>query len=163
MSVRDLVVSECTTAGLRRAPTIAANLDRIFSGLEAGEWKTLRAQLESLSTNTSQRKERAVVAYLLHGKKYPGLGQKQARNLIQWLGLSRYEIPLDSRVLKKLREFGSNFVPSGTALTDEAVYLYVQEGLQSIAKHLDIYPCELDACIFASFDISDDAEGDDEV
>jgi thermostable 8-oxoguanine DNA glycosylase len=157
-----LAAIECTNAGLRRAPTIAKNLDRIFSLLEAGEWKALRAQLDTLVTNTTQKKERAVVSYLLRGKKYPGLGQKQARNFIQWLGLSRYEVPLDSRVLKKLREFGSSFVPSSAALTDEAVYSYIQEGLQSIAKHLGIYPCELDACIFASFDMSDDADGDDE-
>jgi hypothetical protein len=33
-----------------------------------------------------------------------GVGPKQARNLLQSLGLTRYEIPLDSRVMRFLRE-----------------------------------------------------------
>ena len=84
--------------------------------------------------------------------KYPGLGQKQSRNFIQWLGLSKYEIPIDSRTLKKLKEFGCNFVPSGSSLTDKTIYLFVQDCLIQISEKLDIYPCELDACIFSSFD-----------
>ena len=157
-SVRAMIVRECTGAGLRRAPTIAKNLERIYDVLEAGEWENLLNHLNNLTKNTSIGKERSVISYLLSEKKYPGLGQKQARNFIQWLGLSRYEIPLDSRTLKKLKEFGATFVPSSSALTDEAVYLFVQNGLQSIAKSLDIYPCELDACIFSSFDIEDSAD-----
>lgn len=157
-SVRNLIERECKNAGLRRAPTIANNLERIFSGLESLGWDNLLKQLNTLVQNTSSKKERSVVSYLLSEKKFPGLGQKQARNFIQWLGLSRYEIPLDSRILKKMKEFGATFVPSGSALTDESVYLFVQSGLQQIAKSLDIYPCELDACIFASFDIDEDVE-----
>lgn len=90
-----------------------------------------------------------VTDYLRSGA-FPGLGQKQARNFLQWIGLSRYEVPLDSRVLKRLQEFGANFVPSSSAMTDEAVYLFVQDLVQRIAKELGIYPCELDVCIFAS-------------
>lgn len=122
--------------------------------------KELRAHLETIEKNTTVGKERAVVDYLRAGN-YPGLGQKQSRNFIQWLGLSRYEVPLDSRVLKKLKEFGSNFVPSGSALTDEVVYLFVQDSIQRLAKELDIYPCELDACIFASFDADEEGNEDD--
>lgn len=156
-SVEKLVKDECKAAGLRRGPTVAKNLSVIFDELERGEWKKLKEYLNSLVRNTTLGKERVVVKYL-QSKKYPGLGQKQSRNFIQWLGLSRYEVPLDSRVLKQIRDFGANFVPSGAALTDEAVYLFVQEGIQQIAKALDMYPCELDAHIFSSFDNDDDEE-----
>jgi len=159
-SVQSLVERECADAGLRRAPTIAQNLSTIFANLEGGEWRNLLAQLETLEQHTTAKKERKVVEYLLSGK-YPGLGQKQSRNFIQWLGLSRYEVPLDSRVLKTLRARGASFVPSGSALTDETVYLFVQDAIQLVAKQLNIYPCELDACIFASFDSNEDvAESD---
>lgn len=167
-SVQDMIARECTNAGLRRAPTIAGNLQRIYSTLEDGEWSTLIAQLRTLLHETSREKERDVISYLLSrgGKKsshkYPGLGQKQARNFIQHLGLSRHEIPLDSRILKKLKEFGSGFVPSGAALTDEAVYLFVQGALQDIANALGIYPCELDACIFVSYNVDEGSEDADE-
>lgn len=142
---------ECREAGLRRSVTIASNLTRTLGGLQSpGAWKELISRLETLKSHTTIGKEREVVGYLMSGA-FPGLGHKQARNCIQWLGLSRYEVPLDSRVLKRLREFGATFVPAGAAMTDEAVYLFVQCLVQQIAKALNIYPCELDACIFASF------------
>lgn len=139
-----------------------------MSHLEAGEWQKLLCQLETISKRTDWRAERAVVDYLLKKhevpgtsksrKRYPGLGPKQARNFVQWLGLSRHEVPIDSRVLKKMKEFGTTFLPSGAALGDEAVYVFVQDGLQQIAESLAIYPCILDACIFASFDITSDGD-----
>jgi hypothetical protein len=160
-NLSDLLERELTAAGLRRAHIIASNLTAIWTHLEGGEWKILLTHLETLRTYSTSLKEKGVVGYLLAGK-YPGLGQKQSRNFVQWIGLSRYEVPLDSRVLKKMREFGSSFVPSGAALTDEAVYLFVQDCLQQVSRALDIYPCMLDACIFASFDVADDAEGADD-
>ena len=156
-SIKDMIATECKNRGLRRAPTISSNLLAIFNGLETGGWEGLMKHLNTLSKNTTMAKERSVVNHL-QSKAFPGLGQKQSRNFIQWLGLSRYEIPLDSRVLKKLKELGTNFVPSGAALTDEAVYIFVQDGIQQIAKILDLYPCELDACLFSSFDVTDEDE-----
>lgn len=150
-ALHKLLKSEFTKAGLRRAPTMASNLSQILGLLENGEWKTLVQHLKTIKSNTTKGKELKVVSYL-QSKKYPGLGPKQARNFIQWIGLSRYEIPLDSRVLKKLKEFGCTFVPRATALSDETVYRFVQAGVQQIAASLEIYPCILDACIFSSFD-----------
>ena len=149
--LQGMLERECREAGLRRSVTIASNLTRTLSGLQSpGAWRELVSRLETLKSHTTIAKEREVVDYLRSGA-FPGLGQKQARNFIQWLGLSRYEVPLDSRVLKRLREFGATFVPAGAAMTDETVYLFVQSLVQRIAKALEIYPCELDACIFASF------------
>ena len=147
----DMLERELTSAGLRRAITIAGNLAHIIGELKDGEWKILIEQLSTLKSNTTIGKEQKVAAYL-QSRKYPGIGPKQSRNFIQWVGLSRYEIPLDSRVLKKLKEMGCTFVPRSTALSDETVYRFVQCGLQQIADELDIYPCMLDACIFSSFD-----------
>lgn len=153
-SIQKLLERELSDAGLRRAPTMAGNLSKIHDLLELGEWKTLLQHLNTLESNTTKGKELKVVQYL-QSKKYPGLGPKQARNFIQWIGLSRYEVPLDSRVLKKLKEFGCKFVPRATALSDETVYRFVQDGVQQIAASLEIYPCILDACIFSSFDEAD--------
>ena len=153
-SVQRMLERELTSAGLRRAPTIAANLTHILGELEGGEWNILMQHLSTLESNTTSGKEQKVAVYL-QSRKYPGLGPKQSRNFIQWIGLSRYEIPLDSRVLKKLKELGCSFVPRAVALSDETVYRFVQNGLQQIAYKLDIYPCMLDACIFSSFDNND--------
>jgi thermostable 8-oxoguanine DNA glycosylase len=153
-SLRQLLEKELTGAGLRRAPTMASNLVMIHDLLESGEWSVLLQHLASLESNTTQAKEVKVAQYL-QSKKYPGLGPKQSRNFIQWVGLSRYEIPLDSRILKKLKQYGCAFVPRAGALSDETVYRFVQAGLQQVAKSLGIYPCVLDACIFSSFDATD--------
>lgn len=150
-SVADLLERELSSAGLRRAPTMAKNLVAILSELENGEWDVLLRHLHALESNTTRSKEQSVAQYL-QCKKYPGLGPKQARNFIQAVGLSRYEVPLDSRVLKKLEELGCSFIPHATALSDETVYRFVQGGLQKIAAELKVYPCILDACIFSSFD-----------
>src|SRR4051794_37056495 len=37
---------------------------------------------------------------------YQGFGPKQSRNLLQGLGLSRFDVPIDSRITKWLNEFG---------------------------------------------------------
>lgn len=150
-ALHKLLEDKFTEAGLRRAHTMASNLTQILGSLESGEWTALVQHLETLKDNTTRTKELKVVSYL-QSNKYPGLGPKQARNFIQWVGLSRYEIPLDSRVLKKLKEFGCTFVPRATALCDETVYQFVQAGVQQIAASLKMYPCILDACIFSSFD-----------
>lgn len=157
-SLTKLIATECTKAGLRRRNQISSNLVNIFEYLENGGWRELFIRLETLESYTTSQKERAVVSYILDYGTFPGLGQKQARNFIQWLGLSRYEIPIESRVLKCMRQLGANFVPKATALTDESVYLFVQGALQEVAKRIGIYPCQLDACIFASFDVDNDEE-----
>lgn len=99
---------------------MASNLTNIFNFLEMGEWDVLIDHLQTIERNTTKGKELKVVQYL-RSEKYPGIGPKQSRNFIQWVGLSRYEVPLDSRVLKKLKELGCSFVPSSSALSDEAV------------------------------------------
>jgi hypothetical protein len=149
---RKLLQRELKAARLRRWDVVSANLSDIIATLEAGEWKVLLGHLESLRSRAKMQDEREVVEYLL-GNEYPGLGPKQARNFLQWLGLSRYEIPVDSRALRKLRELGANFVPGAGALSDSEVYEFVQSGLQQIALRLGVFPCILDACIFASFDV----------
>lgn len=150
-SLIGMLEQEFSTAGLRRSPTMASNLATIHENLEGGEWNTLLQHLKTLERNTTQSKELKVAQYL-SSKLYPGLGPKQSRNFIQWIGLSRFEVPIDSRVLTKLKEFGCTFAPKQSALSDESVYRFVQSGIQQIAASLDIYPCILDACIFYSFD-----------
>jgi hypothetical protein len=152
--VEGLLEREFAAAGLWRTAIMASNLASILAMLEAGEWKGLLRQLRTLKSNTTRGKEVKVAQYL-QSRKYPGLGPKQSRNFIQRVGLSRYEIPLDSRILKKLKEFGCSFVPRATALSDETVYRFVQSGLQQIAESLEMYPCVLDACIFSGFDKKD--------
>ena len=150
-NLESLLRNEFKKANLRRSNVMAKYLSEIFRKLEDGEWKTLNSHLKSLQKRTTKNKERKVAQYI--SGAFKGLGPKQSRNYIQWLGLSRYEIPLDSRITKTMKKLGFKFVPKANALSDETVYLLIEDGLQELSKILDIYPCILDACIFSSFDV----------
>ena len=146
-----LLRQEFKKANLRRSSVMAKYLTEIFDQLENGEWKILRDHLDTLKKRTTKNKERKVAQYI--SKTFKGLGPKQSRNYMQWLGLSRYEIPLDSRITKTMKMLGFKFVPRANALGDEIVYLLIEDGLQELSNILGIYPCILDACIFSSFDV----------
>jgi thermostable 8-oxoguanine DNA glycosylase len=142
------IQDELSKAGLRMVNKIASQLSEIVDYLESGHWEELETQLNSLVKNPTKNKERKVAEYLR--KTYKGLGPKQSRNFIQWRGLSRYEIPIDGRIMKTMKDLGSSFAPR--TISDLVVYELVQDALQEISEKLGIYPCILDACIFSSFD-----------
>lgn len=145
------ISKELREGHLGKNKRIGSYLARIINLLEDGEWNTLCYNLETLKREHTQQDEIIVVEYLRSGR-YPGLGLKQSRNFIQWLGLSEYEIPIDSRELKVLKECKCNFVPGASALQDEVTYLFLERGIQKACELLDIKPCILDACFFASFE-----------
>ncbi len=84
--------------------------------------------------------------------KFSGFGPKQSRNFLQWLGLTRYEIPIGSRVVKWLKDFGFPGALSADALSDKDYYHFVSDGIQELCRASDIYPCLLDAAIFIRLD-----------
>lgn len=81
-----------------------------------------------------------------------GIGPKQARNLWQYLGLSRFEIPVDSRVSTWLRENGFPMPLLPDLLFNEKYYCLALDGVQSICRAAEVLPCIFDAAVFASYD-----------
>ncbi len=136
--------------GLRRTERISQEIDHAVTWLKKNGWLTVEAQLDNISSYTSPMKERSVARFLQ--EHFKGIGPKQSRNLIQWMGLSRYEIPLDSRMIKVLRELNFPVPLSSTALADEAYYCFIEDGIQEIMARIEIFPCIFDACAFASFE-----------
>ena len=119
----NFIIDELKKFNLRRYNTIAEWLILIIKEWELGEWDILQKKLTLLKKDHSKEDEKQVIDYLRSGK-YKGLGLKQSRNFLQWLGLSIYEIPIDSRVIKVLENCGCNFVPGPKALQDDATYEY---------------------------------------
>jgi hypothetical protein len=84
---------------------------------------------------------------------FRGFGPKQSRNVLQELGLTRYEIPIDSRVTKWLNdEIELPFQVSSTALSDSHIYELVLDGICKLCEECDSLPCVLDASIFSGQD-----------
>jgi hypothetical protein len=76
-----------------------------------------------------------------------GIGPKQSRNLLQWLGLTRYETPLDSRVVGWLGDnLGWNI--SLDSLNDRDGYEFWLDRLQTVCEGVGVLPTVFDAAAF---------------
>lgn len=88
----------------------------------------------------------------LFAQNLKGIGPKQSRNLWQSLGLTRYEIPIDSRLIKWFNNNRFPFILSSTGMSDENYYQFVIGGIQKLCLEAGVCPCVLDAAIFSSSD-----------
>lgn len=120
-----------------------------YKKLIEGNWKLIR-ELEELKTADSKLKERNIADNLAN--EFKGFGNKQARNFLQVLGLTKYEIPIDSRITNWLNDFGFPLRLTSSPLGDKGYYHFVLDGIQILCEKAEIYPCILDAAIFSSFD-----------
>jgi hypothetical protein len=135
--------------GIRFSNLIADQLAENFRLLEEGGWVRTLKECNRLTRRVSRAVELEVAGYIQ--ETFEGFGPKQSRNLLQALGLTRYEIPIDSRVTKWLNEFGFPVHLSAPALNDIHYYQFVSDGIQALCAQCHIYPCILDAAIFASY------------
>lgn len=147
----DLVVRSLQTwGGIRRGPTIGRQLSRNLELLEGGRWDEVLRAINALRSNVSREEEHAVAQAL--AAELHGLGPKQSRNLLQSLGLTRYEVPIDSRLTRWLNDFGFPVKLSANALSDQNYYDLISDGFQQLCAAAGVHPCVVDAAIFASYD-----------
>jgi N-glycosylase/DNA lyase len=123
----------------------AENIEKI----ELNNWNII-SKLEYLNNNQSKETERELADFLNDWLK--GFGPKQSRNFLQSLGLTKYELPIDSRIASWLNDFGFPVSLTSSPLSDKGYYHFVSDGIQELCLKAKIYPCELDAVIFSSFD-----------
>lgn len=107
-------------------------------------------KLKELAKIDSKKEERRIADKL--GNELDGIGPKQSRNFLQALGLTRYEILIDSRITNWLNKFGFPVSLSSSSLSDVGYYHFVLDGIQELCRQAKVYPCLLDAAIFSSFD-----------
>ncbi len=139
-----------THGGIRFSTIIGKRLADNIRYLEyEGGWKSLMKHIEDVRLYPSLNSERQAAEFIDENLK--GFGPKQSRNLLQWLGLSRYEIPLDSRVTKWLNEFGFPVTLVASLLQNQDYYQFVSDGFQQLCRRCRIKPCVLDAAIFTHY------------
>lgn len=136
--------------GIRRSTQIGVELSTNLRALEDGMWVDLLGRINGLRREVLPADESAVAAFL--DENFVGLGPKQSRNLLQGLGLTKYEIPIDSRLTKWLNEFGFPFRLSSTGLADREYYGVVSQGVQHLCAAAEVVPCVFDAAVFSSYD-----------
>ena len=136
--------------GLRRARSIAASIEKNLNYLKLTGWDELLPIITGLQDHHTQENERSAARSL--SSVLNGIGPKQSRNLLQSLGLTQHEIPLDSRIVKWLNESGFPIRLSAGGLSDHDYYEFIMDGIQELCRKADILPCVFDALVFASFD-----------
>ncbi|MCK5459660.1 hypothetical protein KAI52_00930 [Candidatus Parcubacteria bacterium] len=136
--------------GIRRAKTIGEEIQTNLYWLKNGGWDIINEMVKYLLSNQTMETEKKSAKIIMDNLK--GFGPKQSRNLLQSLGLTKFEIPVDSRITKWLTTFGFPINLSATALGDENYYNFVQYGFQKICEACNILPCVMDAVIFSNFD-----------
>jgi hypothetical protein len=119
--------------------------------IQRTNWEIIEI-LKSLDFQASKSAEREIADMI--DDIFVGFGPKQSRNFLQSIGLTRYEIPIDSRITKWLNDFGFPVTLSSSALQDKGYYHFVSDGIQELCERAGLYPCILDAAIFSSFDKS---------
>ncbi len=140
--------------GIRFAPTIANGVARNLATLDNGGWKDVEAEFASLlqlrsrdpapADATQERSSAEIIDRLL-----VGFGPKQSRNFWQWLGLTRYEIPIDSRIITWLNTtFGLNVSTAG--LASDTYYNFVGDGIRELCAKCGVLPCVFDAAVFST-------------
>jgi thermostable 8-oxoguanine DNA glycosylase len=115
-------------------------------------WKNLQSTLNDLllqrnspPVSTHWEMEREAAHELANNFK--GVGPKQARNLLQSLGLTRYEIPLDSRVVRWLRDrLGWSISMESLARTE--YYEELLDRVQASCEAAGVLPTLFDAAVF---------------
>ncbi len=149
--VEGYVIEELREAGgIRRYRNIAKEVSQNLRVFESPEWKSIASTLRSLCEDVGKEEERIVARGIQDLLK--GMGPKQARNLLQWLGLTRHEIPLDSRVARWLRNAEFPIPVSASALGDSSYYEFVLDHVQLLCEEAGIIPCVFDALVFAAGD-----------
>ena len=150
-NLQNFIQKEITEfGGIRRANSIAKEVNENFTLLENGVWNKVFEFINDLESNRTAQQEREAAEYIRGNFK--GFGPKQSRNLWQSLGITQHEIPIDSRITKWLNNFGFPLVLTANALSDRNYYDFVSDGFQHLSKAAGILPCVLDAVIFSSYD-----------
>jgi len=136
--------------GIRFSNRIAKHLARNYAALSADLWSETTVILEPLIGQDSLELERQAAEFIR--EHFIGFGPKQSRNLLQGLGLTQYEIPVDSRITKWLNDFGFPVHLSAAGLADRHYYDFVSDGIQAMCRQAGVLPCVFDAAIFSSYD-----------
>jgi len=149
--------------GIRFRPKIAKWLVSNLAWLSGDGWGEVRQHATDLArhrrkppSRRAKIAERRAADFL--AEKLAGLGPKQSRNLWQDLGLTRYEIPIDSRVNKWLRKFRFPVPVEASALSNPEYYEFVLDAVQALCLKSGELPCIVDAAIFTDADGEADVE-----
>jgi hypothetical protein len=143
-----LTAHRCSRWPAKIAKQAAAN----HAWLEKGGWARMERWFLRLVAQRSVHPQRAHARLEREAAHFAainlvGIGPKQSRNLWQWLGLTRYEIPIDSRVADWINGNLSLQVTI-EKLGDDKYYEAALDRVQNLCEKAGALPCAFDAAAF---------------
>lgn len=136
---------------IRFCNKIGSDLSKNLLVLKSKKWTSIATKMESLRNprEVTKKRERKVASHIQ--QLFVGFGPKQSRNLLQMLGLTCHEIPIDSRVMKWLNN-NTTFPIKLTAkfVAKKANYELILDDIQKLCGKAKVYPCIFDAAVFVS-------------
>ncbi len=143
----------CDFGGIRFANKPGKFLGENLSSVQGDTCQEISDALELVRTLQTLQSERS--AAKLVARELQGVGPKQARNILQCLGLTRYVIPIDSRFAKWMAEMGA--IISLEYLSNSDYYCCVEDGILTLCREASLppdvlFPCVLDAAMYVSSD-----------
>lgn len=115
--------------------------------LERNNWDIFEELDTKLNGKAAVEEERNAADQI--AKHLMGFGPKQARNLLMELGLTRYELPLDSNLLNWIKENKLPIItPSIKQLQSRRKYYALEDQLQTLCELAGVFPCILDAAVY---------------
>jgi hypothetical protein len=150
--IEKIIITALTAhKSIRMAPTIAHRAKLNYEWLAKDGWVAVEAQfcrLASQRNRAPQRGDATAEREAAHfAEVLVGIGPKQSRNLWQWLGLTRYGTPLDSRICDWINENLSITIDVGR-LSNPKYYDSMLDHVQDVCSKADILPCMFDAAAF---------------
>lgn len=136
--------------GLRRTTIIAQQIKDNLQAIINSDWLIFREITQHEVTIDDKAWEQTLADSIQ--RHVNGFGPKQSRNFLQSLGVTMYEIPLDSRITYWLNHNNFPIHLTTAGLSDPNYYQFISQGIQYLCKQANIYPCLLDAAIFSSYD-----------
>jgi hypothetical protein len=140
--------------GIRFINKIPKQIKANANWLEDGGWELLenefarlRAQRIRPAVSGDFKAERN--ASRLVSANLGGFGPKQSRNFVQWLGYTRFEIPIDSKI-KNWVNGNLSFKIDEKLLSNWRYYETILDQIRGLCEQADVIPCMFDAAVFAS-------------
>jgi hypothetical protein len=132
---------------------LEANYEKLFVN---GASETLQQYVDTLWSlreqypdgDESVRDEEREICKKVLSLELKGIGNKQCRNWLQNCRLLRYELPLDSRVLKFLRPIMPDVPLEQDLLGYASYYHFIEDTVQELCACVGLFPCVADAVMF---------------
>ena len=116
-----------------------------FESLEETNWDLESEINNSIRKELTKNDERKLADIV--DRSFKGFGSKEARSFLLALGVSKFEIPIDHKLIRWLEKFNFPIKFTKTALQDIFFYHFVSDGIQKLCEVSGIYPCVLYASI----------------